>query len=249
MVTRSSKTLISPKGLSTISAAFVATLLPLVLTGCVKVYTTPKEDTVTMPPPPGPENIDPTLGKGEGPESSTSPSSVQPPSPSASPAPAASSVPPVSTIKATPEQPIPGQLTARYADSTINVREGPGVTYSVLFKAHPNDTVMITDEVLANDGYVWYEVQHNQWGWVREDLLALQEGYGIVTANQGQSAINVREGPGQSYRVMHIARAGDRAPIVEKAWDREGNAWYLLDFTYRGWIRGDLVTKGTARFN
>jgi uncharacterized protein YgiM (DUF1202 family) len=217
------------------SKVFTATLLPFALAGCVEVYTTPEPDTLPAPLPPEPENIDPSRGQG-GPDSGSFPPVVVTPTQ------------PVETVKATPEQPIPGQLKARYSTSRINVREGPGTDYSVLFSVHPQDTVMITNEVRGNDGYQWYQVNHADWGWVREDLLKLEEGFATVTAKHANSVINVREGPSQNYRVIHEAYVGDHFPVAEQSWDGDGYAWYLLDLNYSGWVRSDLITKGTAAF-
>ncbi len=220
------------------SSKLLATMvLPWLLTGCISVYTTPQDDPISVPPPPGPETIDPTGPVGEGPEAEALPSGAVTPTE------------PVDTIKATPENPIPGQLRARYSTSNINIREGPATTYAVLFKAHPNDTVMIINEVQGADGYQWYQVKHSSQGWIREDLLILQEGIATVTADQARSLIHVREGPSQIYRVIHGARVGDRFPVLDQAWDGEGNVWYRLDLTYSGWVREDLITKGTATFN
>lgn len=223
------------------SQKFMITLLSLVLAGCFKIYTNPPQDTLPAPPPPGPETIDPYGAQG-GPEFEPStPLVVTPP-------PVIITSPVISTVKATPERPIPGQLKARYATSVINVREGPGTDYPVLFTAHPKDTVMITDEILGADGYQWYQVSHTDWGWVREDLLRLQGGMATITAKQARSGINVREGPGQDYRVIHDAYVGDRFPVMEQAWDYNGDVWHLLDLNYEGWVRSDLINKGTAAF-
>jgi len=215
-------------------------LLPLVLAGCVKVYTTPEQGTLPPPPPPSPDNIDPRGPQGP----------VDEPSPPPVVTPPTVVTPPVvvSTVKATPDRPIPGQLKARQATSVINIREGPGTGYTVLFAAHPKDTVMITDEVMGADGYQWYQVSHADWGWVRDDLLRLQEGFATVTAKQAKSVINVREGPGQNYRVIHEAYVGDRFPVAEQSWDYNSDAWYLLNLNYDGWVRSDLINKGTATF-
>jgi len=216
-------------------------LLSLALAGCVRVYTTPQPDTLPAPPPPTAENTDPTGAQGGPVGEPFSPPPVDP-------LPVVTPGPVVSTVKATPDRPIPGQLKARQATSVINIREGPGTGYRVLFAAHPKDTVMITDEVVGADGYQWYQVGHSDWGWVREDLLRLQEGLATVTAKHAKSVINVREGPGQNYRVIHEAFVGDRFPVAEQSWDYDGNAWYRLNLNYDGWVRSDLINKGTATF-
>jgi uncharacterized protein YgiM (DUF1202 family) len=231
MVRRSSRTL-------------VAVFLPLLLGGCINI-TAPLAEPVTVPPPPGPENTNWTGPQGEGPEAESFPQSI------AVTTPAVTYTSAESTIKATPERPIPGQLKARYASSTINVREGPGTNYAVLFQAHPNDMVMITHEVSGTDGHRWYQINHYGWGWVREDLvqeglLSLQPDLATITAKQARSNINIREGPSQAYRIIHTARVGDRFPLVDQAWDNDGYAWYRLDLNYSGWVREDLITKGTA---
>jgi SH3-like domain-containing protein len=157
--------------------------------------------------------------------------------------------PPAPLNKATPEQPIPGQLKANNPRSLINIREGPGTDYAVLFSAHPQDIVKITNETVGADGYTWYQIDHEGFGWVHESLLNLEEGVATVTANYADSIINVRSGPGKTYQVIHWAYVGDRFPVLEQSGDRNNDAWYLLDLNYSGWVRSDLIHKGTALFD
>lgn len=226
------------------SKVFLAALLPAILTGCVKVYTPPDQGKLAVPPPPTPENTNPELKSIGGPDSAKAPENViSAPRNPATPTPA----PP--TIKATPERPIPGQLKAQQSTSRINVREGPGANYRVLFSVHPKDTVKIIDEALGGDGYQWYRVDHNNFGWVREDLLTLDKGVATIKAIHRNATINVREGPGQNYRVIHDAYVGDQFPVTDQAQDANGYTWHLLDLSYGGWVRSDLLNKGTATFN
>ncbi len=224
------------------SKIFVAALCPLILTGCVKAYTNPDQGKLTVPRPPTAENISPQGGVG-GPVSrqlSKTPVMSAPQK--------HNGTSPLPRLKATPERPIPGQLTAQQFPSSINIREGPGPNYSVLFSAHPKDTVMITNESLGSDGYQWYQVEHDSWGWVREDLLKLDKGLATIKANHQGAIINVREGPGQNYRVIHETYGGDQFPVASQEQDASGYTWHLLDLSYRGWVRSDLMHKGTAAF-
>jgi SH3-like domain-containing protein len=232
------------------SKVFVAALLPVILAGCVKVYTTPEQDKLTIPPPPTPENTGSELGGigGANPEE-LNPSRV-PYSPAVTPNPNQITPPPtLPTLKATPERPIPGQLKAQQSTSRINVRERPGTNYRVLFSVHPKDTVMITDETLGDDGYQWYRIDHRGSGWVREDLLTLDREVATIKAIHRNATINVREGPGQNHRVIHDAYVGDRFPVTTQARDANGYTWHRLDLGYGGWVRSDFLNKGTATFN
>jgi uncharacterized protein YgiM (DUF1202 family) len=225
------------------SKVFLAALLPAVLTGCVKVYTTPDQGKLPVPTPPRLEDMNSIQSTG-GPDSAKAPKNViSTPGNPVAPTPA----PP--TIKATPERPIPGQLKAQQSTSRINVREGPGTNYRVLFSVHPKDTVRIIDEALGGDGYQWYRVDHNNFGWVREDLLTLDKGVATIKAIHRNATINVREGPGQNHRVIHDAYVGDQFPVTDQAQDANGYTWHRLDLSYGGWVRSDLLNKGTATFN
>lgn len=227
------------------SKVFLAALLPAVLTGCVKVYTTPDQGKLPVPPPPTSENTSPEVGRIGGAEpEELNPTRVTPPPRVTSPP-----TPAPPTIKATPERPIPGQLKAQQSTSRINVREGPDTNYRVLFSVHPKDTVRIIDEALGGDGYQWYRVDHNNFGWVREDLLTLDKGVATIKAIHRNATINVREGPGQNHRVIHDAYVGDQFPVTDQAQDANGYTWHRLDLSYGGWVRSDLLNKGTATFN
>ena len=226
------------------SKVFVAALLPVILAGCVKVYTTPEQGNLPVPIPPSLKDINPSQSTG-GPDSAKAPENVTP-----TPAnPSATPTPPPPTLKATPERPIPGQLKAQQSTSRINVRERPGTNYRVLFSVHPKDTVMITDETLGDDGYQWYRVDHRGSGWVREDLLTLDRGVATIKAIHRNATINVREGPGQNHQVIHDAYVGDRFPVTTQARDANGYTWHRLDLGYGGWVRSDFLNKGTATFN
>jgi len=226
------------------SKVFLAALLPAVLTGCVKVYTTPDQGKLPVPPPPTPENISSEVKSIGGLDSAKASKNVI-----STPGNPVAPTPPPSTIKATPERPIPGQLKAQQSTSRINVREGPGANYRVLFSVHPKDTVRIIDEALGGDGYQWYRVDHNNFGWVREDLLTLDKGVATIKAIHRNATINVREGPGQNHRVIHDAYVGDQFPVTDQAQDANGYTWHRLDLSYGGWVRSDLLNKGTATFN
>lgn len=71
----------------------------------------------------------------------------------------------------------PGVLTAKYADSRINIRSGPSTATAIQCEGVPGDSMDVLAQRFQPDGYRWYygRIHHcNALGWVRGDLLALK---------------------------------------------------------------------------
>lgn len=74
-----------------------------------------------------------------------------------------------------------------------------------------------------------------------------------LKANDAQSRINLREGPGTNYAIRHYGRAGDRVDFLSShgdpnKWlmgqDQNGSTWYQVGFPKSrayGWVRADFV--------
>jgi hypothetical protein len=71
----------------------------------------------------------------------------------------------------------PASLSARNAESWINVRSNPSVDASVNHYGRVGDRVDTLRQTQTSDGYIWYYVAFANTGaegWVREDLLTLE---------------------------------------------------------------------------
>ena len=101
---------------------------------------------------------------------------------------------------------------ATVAASSLRLRSGPSTGHTILSTAPNGDYVMITGKTGS-----WYRVTYNlKQGYMHENYLKtylaknVELGYGIVTANK----VNLRSGPGTSYRSVAQANIGEKAYII-----------------------------------
>lgn len=135
-----------------------------------------------------------------------------------------------------------GEVTA----STLNVRMGPGVSYSNLAN-YPQlgitNRVDVCDTAKASDGGTWYYVRiaAKYYGWVNAAYIkkagssaakpAASSGYktwvGKVTANR----LNVRTGPGTGYsNLASYPKLGysNLVDVIGTAKAKDGSTWYKI---------------------
>lgn len=138
----------------------------------------------------------------------------------------------------------------------LNIRSGPGVGYNILISV-PGGTEL---PVLGmHHRGLWYQIQGPAGvGWVnshytigRGDFSRVRQAGGSpvvvpvgaphLVVNTGR--LNVRSGPGMSYRVITSVRGGTQLPVVSIASD---NLWYEVDSVAgRGWVNSYYtVTRG-----
>lgn len=96
--------------------------------------------------------------------------------------------------------------------SSLRLRSGPSTGHSTIATAPGGDYVTITGKSGS-----WYRVSHNlKQGYMHESYLKtylaknVELGYGTVTADK----VNLRSGPGTSYRSIAQAYNGDKAYII-----------------------------------
>ena len=96
--------------------------------------------------------------------------------------------------------------------SSLRLRSGPSTGHATITTAPKGDYVMILGKTGA-----WYQVSYNlQRGYMHQDHLTghqaknVELGYGVVTADQ----VNLRSGPGTSYRSVAKAGTGEKAYII-----------------------------------
>lgn len=96
--------------------------------------------------------------------------------------------------------------------TSLRLRSGPSTGHATVSIAPSGDYVMITGKSGS-----WYRVSHNlKQGYMHESYLKtylaknVELGYGIVTA----AKVNLRAGPGTSYRVVSQVNSGDKAYII-----------------------------------
>ncbi len=161
------------------------------------------------------------------------------PAPTATPAPGAGS----STSSAYSVAEGSGQLVVT---SDVNVRSGPGTSYSVLGIARVGETLTTTGT--ADEGK-WYRVTYNgQTGYVNRKLVSVQgysEGTSTTTATSGGTLevigdVNIRSGPGTGYDIIGTAKAGATLEYI----NHTATNWYeVKQGDKTGFVAGNYVRE------
>ena len=96
--------------------------------------------------------------------------------------------------------------------SSLRLRSGPSTNHATVSIAPDGDYVMIIGKTGS-----WYRVNYNlKQGYMHESYLNtylaknVELGYGVVTADR----VNLRSGPGTSYRSVAQANSGEKAYII-----------------------------------
>lgn len=135
----------------------------------------------------------------------------------------------------------------------LNVRSGPGTSYSVLGQLDNGVSVVITGEESG-----WYQIQYNSSaGYVSTSLIAgvtdVQSTpttdatiytYGTVI---NASSLNVRSGPGTGYSILTYLDSSETMTILETVTGTDGNPWYYIstEFGYQGYVSASYVQTET----
>ncbi|WP_419881765.1 SH3 domain-containing protein [Peribacillus sp. B-H-3] len=131
--------------------------------------------------------------------------------------------------------------TISVPSGTVNVRQGPGLTFPVITKISSGENYMVNGE----DGD-WYKIHTNSGdGWVANWLVTassheeqtettLSSGKGTITA----SSVRVRKGPGTDFQIVGKIKKGTTVSIIE----RSGNWVSIASQAYNGWISADYIT-------
>lgn len=142
----------------------VAALLLLLLgTACTNIYTpTPSMATATLPPL---ATFTPRYTATPVPSVTQRPTLTQ--TPSVTPVPPTAS----NTPTPTPTPPVIGQVSS--AQSTVNMREGPGVTFPAIVGVVNNTDLIV---LAANEEETWYNVrlEDGTEGWIAANLISVQ---------------------------------------------------------------------------
>ncbi len=148
-----------------------------------------------------------------------------------------------------PSAPSGGSPTGQMieANSTINVRSGPGTGYSIIGRISPGTSYAVLGQ---QNG--WYAISFNgQTGYVAGWLVRVVSGGSASPPSGGSptgqmieanSTINVRSGPGTGYSVI-----GRISPGTSYAVLGQQNGWYAISFNGQtGYVAGWLVRVVSA---
>lgn len=128
--------------------------------------------------------------------------------------------------------------TVEITTDTLNVREGPGLSYKILELVKRGDRFSVIEE--KSD---WIQVSLNssgKKGWVAAWLVKKHSASevsssksGIVTANQ----LRVRSGPSTSYKVVSTLSQGATVTIIKT----ESNWHQIKTSTVTGWVASEFI--------
>lgn len=145
------------------------------------------------------------------------------PTETATPTPTETATPtPTETATPTPtpttcESPIPSEetplikQTGKVTASVLNIRSGPGTSYSILGSFGRGDTVCVTE---AGSKGGWHQILYGgQVAYLYANYVDLsQPVIGVITA----SVLNVRTGPGTSNQTLGTLKKGDKVEIIQQ---------------------------------
>jgi len=155
--------------------------------------------------------------------------------------------------------------------SAVNVRSGPGTTYSRLGTAAKNSTYAATKQnVKGTDGANWYELTYNgKTGYVRYNYISIiapttttpttttpttpTNGVALASGSVAKivnvsTAVNVRSGPGTTYsRLGTAAKNSTYTAIKQNVKGTDGANWYELTYNGKtGYVRYNYISIVTA---
>lgn len=124
----------------------------------------------------------------------------------------------------------------------LNVRTGPGLTFSILGQIYPSQQFPF----IAEKGS-WTNINYNgKSAWVASWLISKKESdpqpqSKDTLATIQATILNVRTGPSTSYPKIGILEQGDQIVITDVK-----DGWYEIDFNnQKAWVAGDYVKKQT----
>lgn len=143
-------------------------------------------------------------------------------------------------------------LAYSYVESsaTVNVRKGPGLSYSSLGRIYEGDVVDYLDKTSIDDrGVLWYKVEfEDRPGWVSSKYCELF-GDIYIYAVEGQSYI--RKYPNLDGKALAIMHEEEYAEYLGKtSVDERGVAWYKVDFDGTiGWVSSKYTRFGEEEYD
>ena len=158
---------------------------------------------------------------------------------------------------------IPTATTSLYvrATASVNVRSGPGLSYSDMGTLTKGEQVDYLGNTAVDDrGVLWYRVQYYSFGvgWVSSIYATLVNSgdTGVTTypkqtstgdgayvkATGGKS--NLRSGPGLDYTDIGTIQKGETAAYLgEQSTDERGVVWYKVRYNGKtGWVSSRYTT-------
>ncbi|MGC8913316.1 MAG: glucosaminidase domain-containing protein [Thermoplasmata archaeon] len=138
--------------------------------------------------------------------------------------------------------------------ANLNVRVAPGTSSSII-KTEPRGTtgVVIAGSQYAS-GYYWWKIRYSDGvtGWSAENWLEKYSGGGgnsgkfkIGDIVETTANLNVRNGPGLSYRIIKTEPSGTTGKVVGGPVDADGYTWWRIQYSdgVTGWSVENWLEK------
>ena len=126
------------------------------------------------------------------------------------------------------------ELVGIVTAETLNARSGIEHNDKVLFSLKKDDKVLILD---INNGWSKIQTKDGKEGWVSSIYIALSENEESYSLNRASSytqkqvntnRLNMRSGPGTSYRVLTTINKGTKLDVIS-----ESNGWSKINYNGR----------------
>ena len=130
-----------------------------------------------------------------------------------------------------------GTVTA----DVLNVRSGPGTSYSVTTKAYKGNKVEILE---TSNGWYKVKLSNGKIGWVSSSYVSISSQTTSYKATVNANSLNVRNGAGTNYSVITKLLKGTVVDVLESA----SNGWKKIKTSNGtiGWVSGSYLTTGVV---
>jgi N-acetylmuramoyl-L-alanine amidase len=139
--------------------------------------------------------------------------------------------------------------TVTITASDLNIREGPGLSYSVIGKVDSGESYSIYRQ---QEDWIEISLPGGKKGWVAEWFTVKQADSSVANQNKGPLSgtvtadnLRVRNGPGTSYPVLGSVSEEDQVTIMEM----NGNWVKIEQAALEGWVSKEYVRLGNNQPN
>ncbi len=146
-------------------------------------------------------------------------------------------------------------ISGTVKDGPLNVRSGPGTSYSKLGSIAKGKTIVVLTKQTNSKGEVWYKFQYNssKKGYVSADYIKLKE---TATTDKVSSftrkakvssqTLKVRAGSDTVYSHIGTLKKNEVIYITKKVKKATGKTWYRFSYDGgNGYVNADYVTLTT----
>lgn len=139
--------------------------------------------------------------------------------------------------------------------STLAMRTGPGTKYNKIGTLKKGDTFFIQNKCVLASGVIWYEYKYNgKTGYSCGSSTYISLTDIVSETNISKKAIvtdaplNVRSGPGSSYKKIESLESGKTITVTKKVVNTKGETWYKFKLSSGkfGFVYSEYVQIGTG---